>query len=108
MDEPRRRNPFRNEADAFRVLLIVVAGAIAVMVSAAVAGPTLWIPVALILIALGIRSTLLWLQGGLGAPPPVEGEGTEPVTDGDPNGGCGAPEQSSAGGDPAEGRHAPE
>ena len=59
------RNPFRSEADAFR-LLVIIGVAIAIMVAAAkLGGPWVGIPVAVIVLGLGVRATALWLKVAL-------------------------------------------
>lgn len=59
------RNPFRSEADAFR-LLVIIGVAIAIMVAAAkLGGPWVGIPVAVVIFGLGIRATALWLKVAL-------------------------------------------
>jgi hypothetical protein len=56
------RNPFRSEEDAFRLLVIMIV-AIAVMVAAAkLGGPWVGVPVAVVVIGLGVRATVLWLR----------------------------------------------
>lgn len=65
--EDRLRNPFRSEADAFRLLLIIGAGVLAVVVAAAIAGAWLAVPVAAVLLALAIRASYRWLRRSLAA-----------------------------------------
>lgn len=58
-DSPR--NPFRNEADAFRVLVMFVAAGALVVAAALLIGTLAGIVVALILLAVGAwRSWGLW------------------------------------------------
>lgn len=57
----RPRNPFRNEADAFRVLVMFAAGCALVAAVTLVAGSIAGVAVALALLALGAwRSWGLW------------------------------------------------
>lgn len=59
------RNPFRSEADAFRVLVIVaIAGAI-IVAGAVLVGTWLGVVLGLIAIALAIRSIVGWLRVAL-------------------------------------------
>ena len=68
MAEPEMRNPFRSEADAFRILvMIVVAGAI-VIAAAVLVGSWLGVTLALIGFAIGVKETIGWLRVGLGEP----------------------------------------
>ena len=64
-EEKQARNPFRSEADAFRVLVIIVIVAAIVIAAALLVGSWLGFVLALIAIALGIRSTIGWLRDGL-------------------------------------------
>lgn len=66
-EQQRLRNPFRNEADAFRLLLIVGASIAAVVVAALVGGAWLGVPVAVALLALAARSSYRWLRIALAA-----------------------------------------
>ena len=77
------RNPFRSEADAFRVvMMIVVAGGI-VIASAVLISTTVGAVLALIAILVGVWATIGWLRVALSArdeepdpgPPPGSGEG---------------------------------
>jgi hypothetical protein len=63
------RNPFRNEADAFRILVIVGAGAAVVIVAATVFGTTAGALLGLTLLLLGGYFALRWLRVQLEAPP---------------------------------------
>lgn len=67
MAEQRLRNPFRNEADAFRLLLIIGGGIAAVVVAALVGGAWLGVPVAAVLLALAARASYRWLRISLAA-----------------------------------------
>lgn len=60
MSEERLRNPFRNEADAFRVLVMIVAGGAIVVAVALLTRPLIGACVGLILLAAG-----LWRAWGL-------------------------------------------
>ena len=77
------RNPFRSEADAFRiVMMIVVAGGI-VIASAVLISSTVGAVLALIAILAGVWATIGWLRVALSerdeepgpGPPPGSGEG---------------------------------
>ena len=59
------RNPFRSEADAFRLLVIIGVAVAAIVVAAKLGGPWVGVPVALIVLGLGIRATALWLKVAL-------------------------------------------
>jgi uncharacterized membrane protein YjjP (DUF1212 family) len=73
--EQRLRNPFRNEADAFRLLLILGAGIVAVVVAALVGGAWLGVPMAAVLVAIAARASYRWLRASLAAGDwEVEGE----------------------------------
>lgn len=67
VDEPLR-NPFRSEADAFRLLLIVGGAVLAVVVAATLGGPWVGGPVALLLLVIGTRATYRWLRRAMGEP----------------------------------------
>lgn len=71
--EPPLRNPFRSEADAFRLLVIVGVSVAAIAAAAALGGPWLGVPVAVILIAAGTRASYRWLRRSLEAPATGEG-----------------------------------
>ena len=62
------RNPFQNEADAFRVLVMIVAVAAGVIAAALLVGSWLGLTLALIGIAVGIKASIGWLRVGLGEP----------------------------------------
>lgn len=68
-DSPDRfRNPFRNEADAFRVLVMILIAAAIVIAAAELVGSWLGAILGLVAIALGIYATIGWLREGLGEP----------------------------------------
>ena len=76
MDEPRR-NPFRSEGDAFRVLMTVVAAGAIVVAVTLLTRPLIGALLGLVLVAVA-----LWRVWGWGrewfadrAPPPDEDEG---------------------------------
>lgn len=75
------RNPLRNEADAFRVLVMILVAAGIVIAAAELVGSWLGIALALVAIALGIYATIGWLRQGLEEPdePPAPG-GEGPVS----------------------------
>lgn len=64
--EPEMRNPFRNEADAFRVLVMIVVAAAIVIAATVVVGSWLGAILAFLAFSLGIYSTVGWLRVGLG------------------------------------------
>ena len=62
MSEPRRRNPFRNEADAFRILvMVVVAGAI-VIAAAELVGSWLGFALLAVAVLLATWGIVGWLR----------------------------------------------
>ncbi len=67
MAEPddRFRNPLRNEADAFRVLVMILVAAGIVIAGAELVGSWFGIALALVAIAIGIYATIGWLREGL-------------------------------------------
>jgi hypothetical protein len=83
------RNPFRNESDAFRVLVMIVVAAAAVIAAAELIGTWLGVILALVAISAGIYASIGWLRVGLGeaddpdppasdpeiSPPPPDGSG---------------------------------
>lgn len=85
------RNPFRSEADAFRLLVIIGGAVAAIAAAAALGGPWLGVPIAVILIAAGTRASYRWLRRSLQAP--AEGE-AQPDGEGAPEGGPGGPAPS--------------
>jgi hypothetical protein len=68
LTEPARpaRNPFRNEADAFRVLMMVVAAGALVVAVTLVAGTTPGFVLAVILLGVGGWSSARWARYWLG------------------------------------------
>jgi hypothetical protein len=60
------RNPFRNEADAFRVLVMILIAAAIVIAGAEIVGSWLGVVLALIAITIGIWATFGWLREALG------------------------------------------
>jgi hypothetical protein len=60
------RNPFRSEADAFRLLVIIGVSVAAVVIAAKLGGAWAGVPVALILLAVATRATLRWLKVAVG------------------------------------------
>lgn len=80
------RNPFRSEADAFRIVVMIVVAAGIVIASAVLISTTLGAILALIAILAGIWASIGWLRVALsereeepGGPPP-----SDRVEDGDP------------------------
>lgn len=59
------RNPFRNEADAFRVLVMIVAAAAVVIAATLLVGSWLGVILGLIAIGAGLWATVGWLRAGL-------------------------------------------
>lgn len=66
--EPEMRNPFRSEADAFRILVMIVVVAAVVIAAALLVGSWLGVVLGLIAIAFGLKATVGWLRVGLGEP----------------------------------------
>ena len=61
----RPRNPFRNEADAFRVLMMFVAAGAIVIAAAVLIDPVAGIALAFVLAAIGLwRAWGLWQDWG--------------------------------------------
>jgi hypothetical protein len=63
--EERFRNPFRNEADAFRVLVMILLAAGVVIAAAELVGSWLGAALGLVAIAIGVYATIGWLRQGL-------------------------------------------
>jgi hypothetical protein len=84
------RNPFRNESDAFRVLVMILIGFGIVVAAAEIVGSWLGVTIALIGIAVGIYSAAGWLREGLGeseeAPPEPQDDVRRPGPDGSGDG----------------------
>ena len=59
------RNPFRSEADAFRLLVIVVAAALTVMAAVALIGPGAGALLAAALMIAAIWAIVGWLRQGM-------------------------------------------
>ena len=74
VDEPELRNPFRSERDAFRLLILIALGVLAVVVAAAVGGGWVGFAVAVVLLAIAGRATYRWLRISVGRP----GDAPEP------------------------------
>lgn len=64
-EEKPLRNPFRSEADAFRLLVIIGVAVAVIVVAAKLGGPWVGVPVAIVVIGLGIRATALWLRAAV-------------------------------------------
>ncbi len=75
-DERPPRNPFRNEADAFRVLMMVVGAGALVVALTLLVGPEVGIAAAVVLIAIGLWRTVGliqdWRKRGTGVDPPQD------------------------------------
>lgn len=76
--KPEMRNPFRSEADAFRLLVIIVVAAAIVIAGALLVGSWLGAILGLIAVALGLKATVGWLRVGLQEPEEEPPEGEEP------------------------------
>lgn len=70
------RNPFRSEADAFRLLVIIGLSIAAIVVAAQLGGAWAGVPVTLILLAVATRATLRWLKVAIGERDAGAGTGT--------------------------------
>lgn len=66
------RNPFRSEADAFRVLVMIVVAAAIVIAAAVLIAPWLGAVLAALAIALGLWASIGWLRVGLGSDDPAD------------------------------------
>lgn len=69
MDDRPLRNPFRSEADAFRLLVIIGIAVGVVVIAASIGGAWLGFPVAVLLLAVGTRACFRWLRQSLEPPP---------------------------------------
>ena len=78
MSEPEMRNPFRSEADAFRILVMIVIAAAVVIAAAELIAPWLGLTLALIAIAVGLWQAVGWLRVGLGEREEDPPENAEP------------------------------
>ena len=78
MAEQQMRNPFQSEADAFRVLVIIVLAALIVIAAAVLISQTVGAILAVIAIAAGLWKSFGWLRVALGEPE-GEPEGTTPA-----------------------------
>lgn len=65
-DERPARNPFRNEADAFRVLMMVVAAGAVVVAVTLIAGTTAGFVLAVVLLGIGAWFIASWVRYWLG------------------------------------------
>ena len=77
------RNPFRNEADAFRILVMIAAAAAIVIAATQLIAPWVGAVLGLLAVALGLKATIGWLRVGLGEPaesPKRETQPGEPPT----------------------------
>ena len=91
MSEPAQemRNPFRSEADAFRILVMIVVAAAAVIAAAVLVGTWLGVVLALVACGLGLYASVGWLRVGLRERPGSEADAaaglkpsSEPAGDG--------------------------
>ena len=62
MSEPRLRNPFRSEADAFRLLILIGLGVATVVVAVTLLGGWVGFAVAIVLLAVAGRASYRWLR----------------------------------------------
>lgn len=75
-----RRNPFRSEQDAFRVVVYIVAVALIIVLATTLISTWLGVVLAIITVAAGLIQTVIWLAALLGAPDdsepqaPVDGQ----------------------------------
>ncbi|MGH2923266.1 MAG: hypothetical protein ACRDKH_04470 [Solirubrobacterales bacterium] len=74
MTEPRR-NPFRSEADAFRLLMLAAASAALVVAVAVITRPLFGALVGLLLVALGLWRAWGWVREWFAARPGSSEEG---------------------------------
>lgn len=65
MEDSELRNPFRSEADAFRLLLLIGLGVLAVVLAAVAGGGWVGLGVAVVLLAIAGRATFRWLQASV-------------------------------------------
>ena len=65
MEDRELRNPFRSEADAFRLLLLIGLGVLAVVLAAVLGGGWVGLAVAVALLAIAARATFRWLQASV-------------------------------------------
>ncbi len=59
------RNPFRSEADAFRLLVIIGVAVAVIALAEPLGGPWVGVPVAVIIFAAAIRATWRWFRVAL-------------------------------------------
>lgn len=62
------RNPFRSEADAFRLLLLTGGGVLAILVAFAIGGSWVGGVVTLAVLAVAGRASYRWIRMGLADP----------------------------------------
>lgn len=82
------RNPFRSEADAFRVAMMIVGAGAVVIAATVLVGSWLGVVLGLIAILIGAWATIGWLRVALGE---RDEDGTVPRTDGGRGPGGAAP-----------------
>jgi len=78
------RNPFRSEADAFRLLVIIGASVATIAAAAALGGPWLGVPIAVILLGVGARASYRWLRRSIKAPNEAQSPGDDRAAEGRP------------------------
>lgn len=66
-DPQQLRNPFRSEADAFRLLVLIGAGVAAIVLAFELAGPWVGTPVSIVLAAVAAWATYRWVKLSLAA-----------------------------------------
>lgn len=82
MDETGFRNPFRSEADAFRLLTIVAAAGAVVIAAGLLVGSRLALIIFGVMLLLSVRPVVGWFRTALGerdpAPDPAELDREQP------------------------------
>jgi hypothetical protein len=67
-DDERMRNPFQNEEDTFRVLLVILAAAAVVIVVALLISPLVGALIGVAALGAGLWKTGVWLANALSEP----------------------------------------
>ncbi len=60
--ETPMRNPFRSEADAFRLFVIIAVAVALIALAETLGGPWVGVPVAVVVFAVAIRATWRWFR----------------------------------------------
>ncbi|MFN2612009.1 MAG: hypothetical protein ABR536_01410 [Solirubrobacterales bacterium] len=63
-----KRNPFRSEADAFRLLLLVGGAALLVLATALLAGPKIAAVAGVVLVFFGLFHATRWIKQAISQP----------------------------------------